>query len=211
MVKVLVTKQQLWNLLLTGQKVFILSPHNPNEYVQILPPPAVHPQHPDEDLLRAYNREVEQNTARMEKEIAEHEGLIARFACYLEARGVTVSGVHQLRDSSVSNIVQWADERIKSSKFVIAIITPSFSMFLNEHQAPPPGEECLFGATGGYVSRLLHHPPRGVTFLPVFLNRFEDIDLLPITLRSRTLYEIFEPFKKSVKLRQLLTALTKSE
>ena len=209
MVKVLVTKQQLWNLLLTGQKVFILSPHNPNEYVHILPPAAVLQPHPDEDLLRAYNREVEDKAARMDKEIAEHEGLIARFAGYLEARGVTVTAVHQLRDRGVDNIVQWADEQIRSSKFVIAIITPSFSTFLNKH--PPPEKEILFGATGDYVSRLLHHPPRGVTFLPVFLNRFEDMDLLPITLRSRTLYEIFEPFENSAKLEQLYTALTKSE
>ena len=194
--------------LLTGAaevKVFILSPHNPNEYVHILPPDELQ-QHPEQhpELLREYEVEVEESKARMEGEIDEHQRLMTRLAHCLEARGITVTGVHQLRDSAVSNIVQWADEQIKNSNFVILIITPSFSKFLEK--LPPPEKECLFGASGGYVSRLLHHPPEGVTFFPVFLNQFEDMNLLPITLRGGPLYEIFEPFENS--LEQLCNVLT---
>lgn len=195
--------------LLTGAakvKIFLLSPYNPNEYVHILPPNELQ-QHPEQhpELLREYEVEVEESKARMEGEIDGHHRLMTRLAHCLEARGITVTGVHQLRDSAVSNIVQWADEQIKNSNFVILIITSSFSKFLEK--LPPPEKEHLFGATGGYVSRLLHHHPEGLTFLPVFLNQFEDIKLLPIVLRGRPLYQIFEPFEMS--LEQLYSVLTK--
>jgi len=94
--------------LLTGAaevKVFLLSPYNPNEYVHILPPDELqqHPQqHPE--LLREYEVEVEESIARMEEEIDKHQELMTRFAYCLEAKGVTVTGVHQLRDSAVNRL-----------------------------------------------------------------------------------------------------------
>ena len=188
---------------LVESRVFILSPHNPNEYTHIMPPPELQ-EHPErEDILTKYTEEVQKNKARMDREIAKHQKKILNFVAQLEKRGITVSGVHQLVDNPVSNVNQWADQHIKKSDFVILVITPSFSMFLD---SPPPSEyEIIFGATGGYVSRLLHNP-EGVRFLCVFLDQPKDTSRLPTTLRGQPLYE---PLASAEQLKQFCAVLTK--
>ena len=190
---------------LVESQVFILSPCNPNEYTHIMPPPELQ-EHPErEDILTKYNEERQENKARMDREIAKHQKEILNFVAHLEKRGITVTGVHQLVDNPVSNVIQWADQHIKKSDFVILVITPSFSTFLDS--PPPPEDEIIFGATGGYVSRLLHHPPQGVRFLCVFLDHPKNMDLIPTTLLGQPLYE---PLAGAKQLEQFCTVLTKA-
>ena len=187
---------------LVEPRVFILSPCNPNEYTSISPPAELL-EHPErEDILTKYTEEVQKNKARMDKEIAKHQKEILNFAAHLERRGITVTGVHQLNDMAVSNVIQWADRQIKKSDFVILVITPSFSKFLDS--PPPPEDEIIFGATGGYVSCLLHNP-QGVRFLCVFLDQPKDMTCLPTTLRGQTLYE---PLASKEQLKQFCVVLT---
>ena len=198
------TSFYIFIFLFIGSRVFILSPRNPNEYTHIMPPPELQ-EHPGrEDILTKYEEEVQKHKARMEGEIAEHQNKMVSFAAYLERRGITVTGVHQLNDMAVGNVIQWADRRIRRSDFVLLVITPSFSKFLDS--PPPPEDEVIFGATGGYVSRLLHHSPEGVTFLCVFLDQPKNMDLLPITLRGQTLYE---PLANPQEFKRFCALITK--
>ena len=134
-----------------------------------------------------FGKEVEQ---KEHQEITRHQEQVYRFACFLQRNHIAVAYDLMLKDTAVSDDLKWVDNQINDSDYVILIITPSFSTYLDD---PPPREkECIFGTD--YVSRLVRYPKK-TKFLVVFLNREKDEQLLPTNLRGHTLYKICEPFE----------------
>lgn len=147
----------------------------------------------------------------MNQKITKHQNEVYRFACFLQRNYIAVAYDLMLKDTPASDILKWVEDQIKDSDYVILIITPSFKEFLVN---PPPHEkECIFGAGGGYVSRLVDYSSsKEIKFLVVFLNREKDERLLPTTLRGHTMYKICEPFEigetRRDDLEDLYAALT---
>jgi len=79
-----------------GLKVLIISPHNPKDNFGALTPDVLrqHAEQADFSLLMEFALQ----------ETDEQVGIIAKFADCLEARGVAVSVIHQLRDSAVNRL-----------------------------------------------------------------------------------------------------------
>ena len=161
--------------------------------------------------VHEFGQKVEQNEHRMNQEITKHLEEVYRFACFLQRNYIAVAYDLMLKDTPASHILKWVKDQIKDSDYVILIITPSFNNFLDN---PPPREkECIFGAGGRYVSRLVDYSSsEEIKFLVVFLNREIDERLLPTTLRGHTLYKICEPFEigetRHDDLEDLYAALT---
>ena len=166
------------------KKVFILFPHNPNEYTR----PGLPTQQPmSSAVMHGFGKEVEQ---KEHQEITRHQEQVYRFACFLQRNHIAVAYDLMLKDTPASDVLKWVEDQINDSDYVILIITPSFSTFLAK---PPPSEkEFIFGT--GYVSRLVNYP-KETKFLVVFLNREKDERLLPRALHGHTLYKICKPLE----------------
>ncbi len=170
----------------------ILYTHNPFEYTEV------------QRIMR------EDGTILNEQEILEHEDkrritikenqqAVSRFARFLQKYGIPVAYDQLLWDTSADNSLRWLHQQIVESKYIILIITPSLNPFLTAREMPSTEREVIF--TGPFLYNLLHSSENENQFLPVFLNRSKDTDLLPLTLKHAVhMYEVHdENFEQDLK------------
>lgn len=183
-----------------GYKVFIAYPHNPEEYTQQAQPDvdSLITQNPEltaEVIWREFLEAAKRHEEALKQRIAGHEQLVRRFARFLQGAQVAVSYDQLLTDTGAANVKLWMEQQINDSDFIILIVTPSFYQFLTDKSLVPPGKESTF--VGHDLYNYIHNPPPNIRILPVFLNRWKDVSLLPKSLEAASLYEIWEPLHVS--------------
>ncbi len=173
-------------------KVFVVYPLNPAVYTWIDPPKPVEQMNHDE--LQAFSSEAALHDQQQEEVVKNHQALIRRFAEFLQKSRIAVAYDQLLLDSGAENQMKWYQEQIADSDYAILVITPSFREFL-ESECPPEREHIF---TGHYLHNLINRPPPNLRLLPVFLNQYTNVDLLPVALRAARVFQIFEPFDVQV-------------
>jgi hypothetical protein len=172
-------------------KVTIVYAQNPGEYKQIHPPPG--PLTASQEA--AYQEEMFQNEAKRERIIASHKRQVAEIAHFLEGLGIEAVYEGQLDDKHVPSKLQWLQQNVEDSDYVVLVITPSLNTLLNEEK-PPEGEmffrgQYLHNLISGQVDST-HKKP--VAIVCVFLNRPKCRKEIPPSLVTGPMYELWSPF-----------------
>ena len=179
-------------------KVFIVYPQNPEVYEQISPPniEKIRKENPrlrEADIIAKHREEIVMNRRFRENNISKQRNLVQMFAEFLQCVGITVSYGQQLDDMPVKSKLQWMQDEIKNSDYVIFIITPSFNEFMNN----PPQEEIFF--QGSYLRNLVDNLEKradgsSVNMVCVFLDTPICLDHVPTALRSGHNISVALPF-----------------
>lgn len=159
-------------------KVFIVYPHNPQVY-QWDPPEELRRRYPDfspAELHRMQRREEQER-------IRSHDQLVQWFADFLDSHMIAVAYEGLLLDCPIDSYMRWFETQMSDSDYIILIITESFRPFLNDTR---PDNEHIF--TGNFLHNFVYMPSKHI--LPVFLNRPENLDLLPDPLRASATYRV---------------------
>ena len=178
-------------------KVFIAYPHKPTIYTQIELPTSVSDlgsrtvSKEGEELRRQYEESVVRHERDAEMEIRKHEEMVERFAEFLQKSSIAVAYDALVRDKGVVNLMRWCQQQIESSDYLILVITPSFSSFLNEEY--PPERESLF--QGNYLYNLIHSPPPTLQLIPIFLCSSKNLSLVPKALVTGSVYEVWDNYQ----------------
>lgn len=175
-----------------SNKVFIVYPHNPHPYVWTPPTPEdelrrQYPEKNDGEISQMRVQEAIVIENEVKRQINCHNQLVDSFAKFLVKHGLDVVYEGLLQDKSTASYMRWFQEELKTSDFIVLIITDSFHHFLsNPLTFPHNGEEQIF--EGNFLHNLVHRPTKPL--LPVFLGDSKNLDLLPDALRSSSTYQV---------------------
>lgn len=175
------------------KKVFLAYIQNPEVYESYKPPYSVEQLLSDLSLQERVKEEIAYHNENQRSRKKEHTDLVKEFAEYLRENGVSVAYDGYFELENVECTHQFYEQQIRDSDFVLLVITPSLKYYL---QNDPPVEEPMapLFQSKAMVNLMTVQIPPGTHFVPIFLNRERDINLVPINLASASMYTICKPF-----------------
>ena len=175
------------------KKVFLAYIQNPDVYEKYIPPYSWDQLISDQSLQQRAREESACHEENQKRKKKEHTDLVKEFAEYLRENGVSVAYDGYFELENVECTHQLYEQQIRDSDFVLLVITPSLKFYL---QNDPPVEEPMapLFQSKAMVNLMTVQIPPGTHFVPIFLGRERDTNLVPVNLASASMYTICKPF-----------------